>query len=350
MVRSPRCDATADYNEGIVMGERMAVTRQNNLCIGGATVSLPCFFPSVSSVKTNLMPVDYIELLDAAAHPLYLVSAYDIANSCPEHQQRIESALRRSRTKGSAILMDCGNYESFWKADRDWHTDRFHTVSGTYAYDLGFCYDNHQPPETAEAISEDVVNAVLRDQEHAIGTIVPIIHGPTSLLSAAAQKVAERLRPILLAVPERALGEGIAARTRSIRQIRQALDALGFYCPLHLLGTGNPISIIAYTMAGADSFDGLEWCQTVVDHKTALLLHFQQWDFVRDQTDWGSNRILPYIQSALMHNLEFYATFMRSLQNAVQREVLREVLEMYLSEDRAEIIYNAASEGSNRRR
>lgn len=329
------------------MEEGMAVTRQNSLCIGGAMVPLPCFFPSVSSVKTNLMPVDYIEILDAAAHPLYLVSAYDIANSCHEDQQRIDSALRRSRAKGSAILMDCGNYESFWKADRDWHTDRFHTVSSTYAYDLGFCYDNHHPPETAEAISEDVVKAVLRDQEYAMGTIVPIIHGPTALLSAAAQKVAEQLHPILLAVPERALGEGIAARTRSIRRIRQALDALGFYCPLHLLGTGNPISIIAYTMAGADSFDGLEWCQTAVDHKTALLFHFQHWDFVREQTRWGSNGILPYIQSALMHNLDFYAKFMRSLQNAVQRDVLHEFLGMYLSEDRAEIICSAASEGSN---
>ena len=324
----------------------MAVTRQHKLCIGGTTVPLPCFFPSVSSVKTNLMPVDYIELLDAAAHPLYLVSAYDIANSCPEHQQRIDVPLKRSRARGSAILMDSGKYEGFWKGDVDWQTDRFYAVSGTYEHDLGFCYDNQEPPDTAAAISEDVVRAVLRDQDHCIGTIVPIVHGPTELMPAAAQKVAELLCPVLLAVPERALGEGIAARTRSVRRIRQALDALGFYCPLHLLGTGNPISIIAYAMAGADSFDGLEWCQTVVDHKSALLFHFQQWDFVREQTEWGSNGILPYIQSALMHNLDFYATFMRSLRDAVQRHVLHEVLGTYLSKDRAEIICNAI-EGGN---
>jgi queuine/archaeosine tRNA-ribosyltransferase len=73
-------------------------------------------------------------------------------------------------------------------------------------------------------------------------------------------KVAEQLCPVLLAVPERALGEGIATRIRSVRQIRKALNELDFYCPLHLLGTGNPVSIIAYTIAGADSFDGLEWC------------------------------------------------------------------------------------------
>lgn len=292
------------------------------------------------------MPVDYIELLDATAYPLYLISAYDIANSCPENQLRIDAALKRSRTRGSVILMDSGNYEAFWKGDMDWQADRFYAISSTYEHDLGFCYDNQEPPDTAAAISEDVVGAVLRDQDQCVGTIVPIVHGPPDLMPAAAQKVAELLCPVLLAVPERALGDGIAARTRSVRRIRQALDALGFYCPLHLLGTGNPISIIAYAMAGADSFDGLEWCQTVVDHKSALLFHFQQWDFVREQTEWGSNGILPYIQSALMHNLDFYVTFMRNLRDAMQRNVPYEFLATYLSKNRAEIICNAI-EGDN---
>jgi queuine/archaeosine tRNA-ribosyltransferase len=323
------------------MKEKMTVTRCHNLCIGGTIVPLPCFFPSVSSIKTNLMPVDYIELLTAAAYPLWLVSAYDIANSRPEHQQRIQSALSRSRSCGSAILMDSGNYEGFWRGDTDWQPDTFHAVCSTYEHDLAFCYDNQEPPETADAISKEVVEAVLRDAEHSIGTIVPIVHGPTELLPAASLKVAEQLYPILLAVPERALGVGILARIQSVRKIRQALDALGFYCPLHLLGAGNPISIIVYTMAGADSFDGLEWCQTVVDHKTALLLHFQHWDFVREQTEWGSSDILPYIQSALLHNLDFYAKLMQRLQDAVQRHAQHEILETYLSKDRSEIIYNA---------
>jgi queuine/archaeosine tRNA-ribosyltransferase len=322
----------------------MTVIRSNTLCLAGSTVSLPCFFPSVSSVKTNLLPVDYIEFLAAAAHPLYLVSAYDIARSRVEHRGRIASALKHSRAKGSAVLLDSGNYEGFWKGDIDWKVDKFHSISGIYEHDLGFCYDNQEPSKTAEAISEDVVNSVLRDQKKSLGTVVPIVHGSTDLLPTAVQKVAQQLYPVLIAVPERALGEGIVARIRSVREIRRALDTLGFYCPLHLLGTGNPISIIAYSMAGADSFDGLEWCQTVVDHKTAMLFHFQQWDFIRMQTEWGSNGVLPYIQSALQHNLNFYVTLMRTLQDAVKRCSLHEVLASYLSEERCEIIRSAFKE------
>jgi len=319
----------------------MAVGRKYKISLAGATVQLPCFFPSISSVKTNLMPVDYVELLAASAHPLFLVSAYDIASSTPEHQERIDRAIKQSRSAGSVVLLDSGNYERFWKGTTDWGAETFHKISNAYEYDIGFCFDNQIPPRTAKAICEDVVSSVLRDQEHSSSTIVPIVHGSTDLLPVAARMVAEQLYPVLLAVPERALGDGILERTRSVRKIRKALDELGFYCPLHLLGTGNPISIIAYSIAGADSFDGLEWCQTVVDHETAFLFHFQHWDFLRGQTDWGSNCTLPYIQSVLMHNLDFYSSFMWRLQESIERCNPHELIEAFLPGTRGEIILNS---------
>lgn len=319
----------------------MTVMRVRKIVIAGKTVALPCFFPSVSSIKTNLLPVDYIELLNAASHPLYLVSAYDIAGSCPEHQNRIQCALQQSRIKNSVVLLDSGNYENFWKGNSDWYVNKFHEICKGYEYDIGFCYDNQKPPNTPDAIAEDVVKVVLRDQKHASATIVPIVHGPAELLPRAVVKVAEQLCPVLLAVPERALGAGIATRIRSVRQIREALNELDFYCPLHLLGTGNPISIISYTIAGADSFDGLEWCQTVVDHKTALLHHFQQWDFVREQTEWGVNGSLPFIQSVLMHNIDFYASFMQRMQQCTDNHALHDIMESLIPRAWCEIVRNA---------
>jgi len=291
------------------------------------------------------MPVDYVELLDAAAYPLFLASAYDIAHCPPEQRARIDAALSRSKAHGTAILMDSGNYEGFWKGDFVWTPERFREIVSTSEHHLCFCYDNQEPPSSAEAIAEDVVTSVLRDQDHALGTVAPIIHGPTELLPSAARKVAEQLYPVLLAVPERALGNGIVARTQTVRRLRETLNELGFYCPLHLLGTGNPISIIAYSMAGADSFDGLEWCQTVVDHETGTLFHFQQWDLFKEQTDWGNNGALPYIQSVLMHNLEFYRKFMVELREALMNDSVEETLRRYIPERQATLLMNAAKGG-----
>ena len=314
------------------------------LYIAQTALPLPCFFPSVSSVKTNLMPVDYVELLDTAAHPLFLVSAYDVFKCTVGQRQRFDAALARSKERGSVILMDSGKYEGFWKDDRNWQPGEFHEIASTTHHHLCFCYDNQEPQGDSLSISQDVVASVLRDQEHALGTVAPIVHGAAALLPDAARIVAEELCPILLAVPERALGDGIVERTRTVKNIREALSALEVYCPLHLLGTGNPLSIIAYALAGADSFDGLEWCQTVVDHDTGRLLHFQQWDLLSHQTEWGRNKALPYIQSVLMHNLDFYGQLMANLHEAIRDGNGSAFLRRFVAADQAAILF-AAIEG-----
>lgn len=308
----------------------MSITRQYELLLAGTSISLPCFFPSMSSVKANLFTVDYLELIDAIAHPLFLISAYDVFNAAEEHQQRMAAIMRRAKDRNTVVFLDSGKYEGFWKGDRAWTVDRFHTVCQAYDHHLCFCFDNQSPPNTWETISEDVMASVLRDQEKAKGTVVPIVHGPWQLLSRAAQMVADKLCPVLLAVPERALGDGITNRARTVREMRKALDSLGFYCPLHLLGTGNPLSILIYTLAGADSFDGLEWCHAAVDHSTGLLYHFHQWDLLSNQTEWGRTADLPYIQAVLLHNLSFYRYFMRTLHSALIDGAAEGLLRAYL--------------------
>ena len=320
----------------------MATDRIRELTVAQTTLPLPCFFPSVSSVKTNLVPVDYVELLAAAGCSLFLVSAYDIAHCIDDQRSRMDTALTQSKERGVVILVDSGNYESFWKDDKDWQPDRFHKIAGSSHHHLCFCYDNQQPPDTSESIAEDVVARVIRDQEHALGIVAPIVHGHTKLLPDAVRKTAAQLHPLFLAVPERELGEGILERTRTVRRIREALNTLDVYCPLHLLGTGNPLSIIAYALAGADSFDGLEWCQTVVDHQTGRLLHFQQWDLIRHQTEWGQCTILPYVQSVLMHNLDFYREFMASLHEVIHHGDAESFVRQYTNDEQADLLIQAS--------
>ena len=319
----------------------MKINRSTELYVAGTVLQLPCFFPSVSSVRTNLKPVDYIDLLDLSGHPLFLVSAYDLAHCSNSQRQSIGIALKRSKGRGSAILMDSGNYESFWKSDETWLPDNFHEIAGTSNYHLCFCYDNQGPPSNSKLIAEDVVASVLRDQDHALGTVIPIIHGSAITLPDAVRMVAEQLHPILLAVPERELGEGIVERAQTVRKIRETLNTLGTYYPLHLLGTGNPLSIITYALAGADSFDGLEWCQTTVDHETGRLLHFQQWDLIRHQTKWGEPSPLPYIQSVLMHNLYFYEEFMGMLREAIRSGDTESFLRKYATDKQTSLLFGA---------
>ena len=318
--------------------------RKMELYVAGTTLPLPCFFPSVSSVvKTNMAPVEYIQLLSSSMQPHFLISAYDIANCDSRDREHIRSALdkRKEQVKGVIILMDSGNYEKFWRKDKTWKADDFYEIAKSCENDLCFCYDNHNPPSSAGAIAEDVVWRVVHDQKHARGIVCPIIHGQARLLPESAKKIARQVFPLLLAVPERELGEGIIERIQTIKRIRKSLNNLETYCPLHLLGTGDPVSIIAYSMAGADSFDGLEWCKSVIDHETGNQHDFQHWDFFRHQMDRKLPKNFPYKQSVLIHNLDFYAQFMKELHNVVKNENAEMFLRHYATKNQASLLVDA---------
>ena len=116
-------------------------------------------------------------------------------------------------------------------------------------------------------------------------------------------------------------------RARNVYRIRRELDTLGFYQPLHLLGTGNPLSIAVYTSVGADCFDGLEWCRTVADHDKGRLYHFQQYDFFAWQSEqYAVSAIVreavrsskvEFSGKVVFHNLEFFASWMKELREHV---------------------------------
>jgi queuine/archaeosine tRNA-ribosyltransferase len=311
-----------------------AGSRNTVLPIRGASLRLPCFFPSISSVRTNLTPIEYVRVLSSLKHPLFLISAYDVHRATDQRRKILESSLRGLMRGQITVVLDSGNYESFWHKDKDWKARHFWDCLKTVDYGLAFHFDKReqrQRKRSVQRIINDVESAVLRDQERSsAGTIIPIIHADAADIPEVASGVADRLAPVMIAIAERELGEGIIARAKTISEIRSTLNDRGQYYPIHLLGTGNPLSILVYVLSGADSFDGLEWCQTTVDHGTALLHHFQQREFFGAQSPFCSMPDIPYTQATLAHNLLFYRDWMKKIQNAVDSANLRELAEQYL--------------------
>ena len=296
----------------------MTLHRPLELGIGGKSLQLPVYFPSISSVKTALQPQDYLQVLASVVgiNRQFLVSAFDLA--ALDHPEAAAKLLKLSRDAGAVTLMDSGNYESFWKDAREqWPHSSFHHALAAFPCDIAFGFDEQQPPtDAAEHLA--LLVARWKEDQAAAGScqIVPIIHGNARDLPSLCNSVAERTGVSMLAVAERRLGDGVIDRSRSVLAIRNALDKLDRYVAMHLLGTGNPISIALYSAMGADSFDGLEWCQTVVDHDTGLLYHLSQADFFARQTVW-SEAGLSFQARTLVHNLEFYASWMQRLRTAI---------------------------------
>lgn len=301
----------------------MTVCRPLELNIGGKALQPPVYFPSISSVKTALHPQDYLQLLVSLVgiNAQFLVSAFDLAAMA--QPAAAAKLLQSARDAGALTLMDSGNYESFWKdAQGRWLQSSFHKVLAGFPCDIAFGFDEQKPPTDAAEHAALLVARWKADQAAAGSCqIVPIIHGDARDLPGLCHVVATKTGVSMLAVAERRLGDGVIERARSVLAIRNALDQLDCYVAVHLLGTGNPISIALYSAMGADSFDGLEWCQTVVDHDTGLLYHLSQADFFAKQTAWFDAGLSFQVRT-LVHNLEFYASWMQRLRVAIANETV----------------------------
>jgi len=308
----------------------MPTMRPSSIVIGARNLPLPVFFPSISSVKTALLPQEYLQLVPSLTGLAgqFLASAFDLAD-LSEPEIALQS-VRLAQSHGAVALMDSGNYESFWKnAQADWTQARFHSVLAKFPFDLAFVFDEQNPPTDKQEHVKLVVDRWKLDQRAAGSCmIIPIVHASANDLPSLCGAVARETGVSMIAVAERRLGDGILQRFDTVNAIRENLNRLGRYVALHLLGTGNPISIATYTAAGADSFDGLEWCQTVVDHDSGLLYHLSQAEFFAAQTAWADSD-LSFQARTLAHNLEFFAGWMGRLRKAVHQGRISEFCRLH---------------------
>jgi len=313
-------------------GESVSLRQQvGNLPVGG--LPTPCFFPSVSGAAKNaLSPIEHLDVLIALRHPLFLVSAYDIANTRNSDGTDMKHPIKKATADGQIVILDSGLYEKKWLRARRWPKPTFHKMLRETACHLAFCYDNPKPERDIDKNVADIVSTVGSDKKSgAMNAIIPIVHArcPTDF-PIICTKLIKEIEPPLIAFPERELGEGVLEVAQTIRSIRKALDAKGQGYPIHILGAGNPLSILIYAACGAESFDGLDWCQTVADHSTGRLYHSLQMDFFADQTDYASESRLPYLTRVLAHNLVFYEAWMKKIRDGISEGHIFDLVREYV--------------------
>ena len=304
----------------------MNSSRLMQLVVGDVPIALPVYFPSISSIKTAMLPLEYLKFLASASciNNKLLVSAFDLAKI--NDKSEVNKILKKACDSGVTVLFDSGNYESFWMgAQKEWTQKKFHDVLGCYECHLAFGFDEQDPPQDLNEHLDLIVKNYEADVAATSAIIIPIVHGSRSDIPRLCSSVVNSTHCQAIAVPERKLGDGLLQRAETVRDIRQALSEGGHDVALHLLGTGNPISMAVYAVMGADSFDGLEWCQTVVDHDTGLLYHLSQADFFAEQTKWGATD-LSFHARTLAHNLEFYTEWMGRLRRGFAQDNVRDFL------------------------
>lgn len=298
--------------------------KKREIRFGRKVLQLPCFFASVSSVKTNFSPTDYVEFLEEFGFPSYLVSAYDIINFKQGSDCLNNVQLYSKEERDSVVLLDSGNYEAYWLRDYKWNSSSYNKALKTVDPDLFLSFDNAWNGMKADLESSSYENTKRNG-------LIPIIHGTPIDIADKVISTIKREECKIIAVPERELGDGIIQRATTLLEIRKKLEREDQFPLLHLLGTGNPRSILLYSACGADSFDGLEWCQTTVNPKNTHLVHFSQRDLLECDCSACTASEESYSATTLGHNLLFYIEWMNTIQKYLIKDEIKSLLENYFS-------------------
>jgi queuine/archaeosine tRNA-ribosyltransferase len=302
----------------------MNFLKENNLArakylpLRGKAIKLPVYFPSISSIKTNLSPFAYFKILKVI-QPHFLVSAYDIFHA-PNKTEFLKMLQTIIKEDGPTILMDSGNYESYWAKNKSWDIKSFNDILKKDVCDMAFCYDNQKPSvEISKNVSWIKSSTMESQSVTKKSTIAPIVHCAKEKLNKTVTELNKQIYLTTVSIPERNLGDGILQRVETLTKLRRELMGLDHYINIHILGTGNPLSLLLLSLAGADMFDGLEWCQTVVNSRKAILYHFQQRDLITDECAFCNDKtIKDYTLKTLGHNLAFYLRWMEKIQGVIE--------------------------------
>lgn len=240
--------------------------------------------------------------------------------------------MKQAKEQYQTILWDSGIYEVVWSRSKRWCKKRYLKTLQRNSVDYAFSYDEYCLSKSTLSAAE-LVNSVKKSSAQVESEISPIVHcHDTAKYPEFCREVSEACHPKLIAIPERELGQGVIEIAKNIRAVRNALNSQEAHQNLHILGTGNPISMMLYAFSGADSFDGLDWCQTVVDYEYATLHHPLQLDLYKHQSLWGADDNLTFFSRCYMHNLAFYEIWMRKLQDAIEAGTELDMMHQYLSE------------------
>jgi queuine/archaeosine tRNA-ribosyltransferase len=305
---------------------------------GNNQLLTPTYFPAVSGTCPSVSPENLIELISSFSYPRILVSCYDIDKMATSVREKALRKLSSLRKNGSFSLIDSGVFEAYWKVDTEWDFQSYKRSLSKIKPEVYFSFDI--PPGSVKTKTE-YFQSTLRMIEASKslvprGTCAPIVHGsnPKELLAMFKHLNDSGLgfEPIV-AIAERDCGSSISERARTISRVRGYLDGIADGVLLHILGCGDPISMALFVASGADSFDSLDWTESVLDRDGLRTRNFFQLELVKCNCRICKMKFLSPVTRTLLHNLLFYQDYVLSLKEMVRRNTLGDFLLEYVGRE-----------------
>lgn len=300
----------------------------------GKSFETPLFIPAISSIKANWEFLEYLDLIEMVGYPAFLLSAYDIYKLEESEKETLIEGLSNFAEKRISVFLDNGNYEGYWYNDKTWTLDKLEAVLDIVYPDFCFSFDVFWDKEKGfEKHFEETITSIAKTAGmQKTGSTIALIHAIPEIFPKVTRGIVDYLNPEIIAIPERELGFGVFEKAQTISKIRVELEKTKRSIPLHILGAGNPISILIYTFSGADMYDAIDWSNSFIDPKTAQRFDFSHRDLVECYCKACKMKKVPYNYQTAIHNLLFYLEFFDGIRDSVRNEKLDQILVKYLGE------------------
>jgi len=314
-----------------ILHESEKFSRVLEVKLKGKSFSTPTYFPAISSYGIKFSLWDSIYFLTFHKFPRVLVSAYDLHNS--NERKKLLTLLKKHAKKGF-LYLDSGIYESSWKADPTWDIGSYKTLLSQVTFDLYSSFDIIPTGRSYEEFRKETFHNVLDSCVFMNNNIfIPIIHGssPEELIGVLRDIIAEHSQLVgNIGIPERDCGKSVSERATTIIEARRILNEVDDKIILHILGCGNPLSMLLYSYCGADIFDSLDWLKYVINPKRESIEDFAYLELLNCDCKVCSDpqfENAEYSQKTVLHNLLFYQNFVIRLQSLIRNNNIKGYLQ-----------------------
>ncbi|MBM3911025.1 MAG: hypothetical protein FJ356_05195 [Thaumarchaeota archaeon] len=294
-------------------------SRSLEITIGTKKLVTPTYFPAISSAATRLQLVPLIQVCVSSGYPRLLISAYDIFHLSKPHQKFAKKYLRKFLNQ-NFLFLDSGTFESYWLNDRKWTFEKYKKIIANTECDFYTSFDRIPSMDSSSnEISKHVVeyskkSSKLENNNHCIS----VIHGQTSQLIKLVGTICNRnMQNAIIAIAERDCGKTLQDKINTIKKIRKTLNRKNETNVLHILGCGNPISMALFIMAGADSFDSVDWSRWLIDRKTLQFTDPTHRILLDCKCKVCSIKKIDPTLNVLLHNLLFYQNYLQDLRESI---------------------------------
>jgi len=333
-----------NMNKCRIVHESAGLSRVLEIVINNRKLTTPVYFPSISSYGVKFSMSDSFYLLHFHKYPRLLLSAYDLYNSESREKKKLISMIKDYRQKGF-LFIDSGLYESSWMKDAEWNINCYKNLMAQFQFDIYTSFDvlpGIKKGETAKDFRRKTFENVLESSVFQNNNLfIAILHGPSPEELVSIVEEFSKKHPSLccaIAVAERDCGHSILERASTISEIRRTLNKKNKESLLHLLGCGNPLSMLLFSYCGVDTFDSLDWLKHVInpDPNSLLMNDFSHLALLNCKCrvcNSPEHKDADYLEKVLLHNLLFYQNFVVQIQSIIQHDNIEAYLRVHFGDN-----------------